>query len=370
MHSVSVAMATYNGARFLRRQLDSLALQAQLPAELVITDDGSADATLATAEQFASSAPFPVRIFRNPTRLGYRANFMRAAGLCTSSLVAFCDQDDRWHPGKIEASSKPFSDPEVMLVYHDAEIITSAGDKISLLSDRMGKQGEDFSALVDPWFFSLGFTQVFRRSLLAFDHLWPASLDHSVAGERMAHDQWYFFLASILGKVRYLETPLVGYRQHESNAFGWEQSSGGKPSLLRKAFRAVSRDYGPRYQNYARAARARERILKRLSADLGGAAHEKATLVADRYGDLATLMEARALLYTGSPLKDRMSALSRLIRNRGYRKRQDGWGFQPSALAQDVVLGALSPRSLGAAIRRRQSGKARPGAGKGVQGKL
>ena len=67
--SVSVAMATYNGAAYLARQLDDLAAQSILPAELVICDDGSTDNTLAILERFAITAPFAVRAHRNSERL-------------------------------------------------------------------------------------------------------------------------------------------------------------------------------------------------------------------------------------------------------------------------------------------------------------
>src|SRR5690349_6672659 len=71
---VSIAMATYNGARYIGEQLDDLARQTQPPAELVVSDDSSSDGTLAIVERFASKAPFPVRIHSNPRRLGYREN--------------------------------------------------------------------------------------------------------------------------------------------------------------------------------------------------------------------------------------------------------------------------------------------------------
>src|SRR6478609_12105203 len=100
--TVSVAMATYNGAKFLQAQLDSLAAQTQLPDELVVGDDGSSDDTLAILEAFAASAPFPVRVDRNETRPDYGDNFMRTALRCTGDYIAFCDQDDVWLPEKIE----------------------------------------------------------------------------------------------------------------------------------------------------------------------------------------------------------------------------------------------------------------------------
>jgi glycosyltransferase involved in cell wall biosynthesis len=215
MTSVSVAMATYNGGKYLRRQLDSLATQSQRPSELVITDDCSADDTIAVIEAFANSAPFPVKLSRNETRLGYRANFMRAASLCGSELIAFCDQDDFWYPGKIAAAVRPFTDPEVLLTYHNADVVTDDGNRISSLTERL------VPIASGPWFYPLGFTEVFRRSLLSLSGLWQSSRDPVDGSEVSAHDVWFFFLAGVLGKVVYLDEPLVAYIQHGQNTFGF-----------------------------------------------------------------------------------------------------------------------------------------------------
>src|SRR5206468_1809416 len=99
--SVSVAMATFNGAAYIEEQLADLSRQSILPFELVVCDDGSSDDTLMILERFAARAPFPVRIHRNSERLGYRANFLKCAGLCRADLIAFCDQDDRWASSKL-----------------------------------------------------------------------------------------------------------------------------------------------------------------------------------------------------------------------------------------------------------------------------
>ena len=81
MTRVSIAMATYNGERFIREQLDSFAAQSRLPDQLVMCDDGPTDRTVAIAEEFAASAPFAVTVRRNPGRLGYSDNFSRAISL-------------------------------------------------------------------------------------------------------------------------------------------------------------------------------------------------------------------------------------------------------------------------------------------------
>ena len=99
---VSVAMATYNGARFLPAQLASIAAQTRPPDELVVGDDQSSDATEQVIADFASRVPFPVRFTRNPARLGSSQNFVACLERCTGDVVLLTDQDDEWLPARIE----------------------------------------------------------------------------------------------------------------------------------------------------------------------------------------------------------------------------------------------------------------------------
>src|SRR5262249_44727375 len=153
---------------------------------------------------FANTAPFSVRIYKNEARLGYRGNFMKAMGLCTSDLIAFCDQDDFWHFSKLELMSKPFDDPDVLLAFHDASIVTRDGARIGTLVTPAFKRPIFPPLSSGPWFFARGLVEVFRSSLLRFTELWPCSMDQNVSDEPLAHDQWVFLLASVFGKIAYI----------------------------------------------------------------------------------------------------------------------------------------------------------------------
>src|SRR5688572_14133745 len=98
----SVAMCTYNGARYLKEQLDSFTVQTRLPDELIVCDDGSSDETCQIVSTFAASAPFTVRLEVNQQTLGSTQNFAKAIQLCRGDLIALCDQDDVWLPGKLD----------------------------------------------------------------------------------------------------------------------------------------------------------------------------------------------------------------------------------------------------------------------------
>ena len=107
--SVSVALCTYNGTRYLKDQIDSIASQTRVPHELVVCDDCSSDDTVKILEAFASRAPFPVRLSVNPTNLGSTKNFAQAIALCRGDIIALCDQDDVWHPAKLERLASVFA---------------------------------------------------------------------------------------------------------------------------------------------------------------------------------------------------------------------------------------------------------------------
>lgn len=218
--TVSIAMCTYNGARFLREQLDSLAAQTYLPEELIICDDISTDETTNIITEFASRAPFSVRLIINETRLFFQRNFIKAAAACSSDLIAFCDQDDIWMPQKLATIVAEFHDKDIMVIAHQARLIDHESKEIaSRIIDA------DFAPIYNrlscrPWNFSRGFTQVFRQKINAFASLHQMTEGFSTQDPYISHDSWIQVIGNSLGKVLWIDTPLAYYRQHEHNLFG------------------------------------------------------------------------------------------------------------------------------------------------------
>jgi glycosyltransferase involved in cell wall biosynthesis len=94
---LSIALCTYNGAAYLKEQLESIAAQTRTPYELVISDDQSTDDTLRLIQEFAATAGFPVRLSVNESNLGIAKNFEKAISLCRGDVIVLSDQDDVWH---------------------------------------------------------------------------------------------------------------------------------------------------------------------------------------------------------------------------------------------------------------------------------
>ncbi|MGI4764446.1 MAG: glycosyltransferase [Janthinobacterium lividum] len=331
MDSISVAMATYNGGRHIGEQLRSLAAQTLLPTELVVTDDGSTDETLHLLEAFAATAPFPVRVHVNPKRLGYAANFMRCAGLCTGSLIAFCDQDDIWNPDKLAACSARFA-PGVQLVYHNAEVFEGSQVLRLLYPALQHSSNRPFG--LSPWFVALGFTTVFRRELIDLNGVWEGSLGYG-KDPRLAHDQWISLIGNICGPVVYLPQPLARYRMHETNV-----------TLKRRStlddFRTNIGQSRARAENAA-AVLARVEILLRAEVRDGRTSRALEALLgtaAEELGRTASWMRMRSALYgPARPLRN-ASIVARLLRSGAYGRRRTG-GLGVKVLLKDFIIGCL-----------------------------
>ena len=331
MEKVSIAVATFNGAKFIVEQLESLARQSYPPHEVVVSDDCSTDGTVELIAAFAKDAPFEIRIVRNEVNRGYRDNFMHAASLCKSPIVAFCDQDDIWHADKLLETVKYFEDPAVKLVHHNANIIDAEGRFLRVaLNSRM------LSERQAPRYFALGFTEVFRGELLAFSQLRDLSVDHQKPSQKLAHDQWIFFLAAALGKVVFIDKSLVDYRQHAQNAYGLKAESLSARTLKKIRHSVKS------FPGVARFAESGADILSRISRSYPDNDPIKDSLIirSEKFSRLNVWYQNRFLTYSDSRIGGRMRALGRLAFSGAYRS-SDPWAFGAANLVADAVLGVL-----------------------------
>jgi glycosyltransferase involved in cell wall biosynthesis len=331
MKTLGVVIATYNGERFIEAQLESLVAQLRPPDELIISDDGSTDRTLDIVAEFAKAAPFPVRIHVNRQRLGWAANFMAATKLCSQELIAFCDQDDVWHPRKIATLLPDFEEEDTLLVCHDAEVVNANLERLYPLG-RLPPQRAKFIPLqLGPWDNAFGFTQIIRRDLLQFSNFWPQSLDHDRMPTPMAHDQWFFFLASVLGIVSYFPTSLALYRQHGNNAVGNEIHKYNALSIRTIRGNMVST------LDKAKASKAREQILLLMLQQTEGLWHTRIGDAVQKYSTLSRRLHLRSKLYSSPRLSERIQTIFLLIRMRSY-SNVDRWCFGLRSLLKDLAL--------------------------------
>jgi rhamnosyltransferase len=338
MAGISIALATYNGEKYLPAQLDSLARQTKPPAELVVCDDCSTDRTVEIINDFVGRAPFPVRVARNERRLGFLSNFMRAAHACEAELIAFCDQDDIWEPEKLAVMEPVFADPQVLLAYHNATLTSARGAGLTRLYG--GGSGIRIHEPLtrDPWLVIPGFMQVFRRELTQYSALHPLSYDVDWPGRPLSHDRWFVFLASVLGRIAYVGQPLVQYRQHHDNVFGFYPDQRARFDRLARGVRFI--------RAAVTASKNRGDLLRQMQAqaNLASPYRELSAQGIAYYEAMCSRLEARKAVYTAPTYRARARALFALLRQGSYG-RSAGGHFSWNDFLLDFYLAApLGPR--------------------------
>lgn len=325
MTSVSVAMATCNGANFVDAQLESLASQTRLPDELVVCDDASSDDTLERLRGFATRAPFEVRIESNDPGLGTTANFDRAASLCSSEIVFLADQDDIWLPEKIETLAAVLDhNLSVGAVFCNGTVVdatnlpleydlwTAIGfDEKERAIVRDGRSHEVFVRHV----VAAGTTFAFRGSYAPLVYPFPTL--------RSAHDAWVACLISAVSKVEIVEQELIRYRLHGGNQLGLrklgllEQFSAARRQIELEAF-----DYAAQFFEQAG-----ERLREHAGSDFNP--RQEALDAIDAKAAHSRVRDAMPASLVG-----RIPVVWRELRSRGYARYAYGW----KSLAQDLFL--------------------------------
>jgi glycosyltransferase involved in cell wall biosynthesis len=219
--STAIVLCTYNGARYLPAQLDSLLRQTVPVDRIEVWDDGSTDDTLAVVSAYSDRLPLHLR--RNEQTLGAVANFAQALAATSAQIVFLCDQDDIWEPYKVERMLKLLAaDPAMLLLGTDAHIVGTTGARTGrTLLQRLSAQAatsEGGALLVERLLrrnFVTGATIAVRRRLL--DVALPVP-------DGCWHDEWLGLAAAALGALRWLDEPLMRYRLHETNAAGLKQT--------------------------------------------------------------------------------------------------------------------------------------------------
>lgn len=137
--TTAVAVALYNGARFLEAQLDSLRLQSRIADRVVLCDDGSTDGTCELVEAYIAKYALEDtwKLCRNPENLGYIRNFYHAISLCDADIIFLSDQDDVWKLDKIEKMTAVMErSPNIDLLSCRYGIIDGAGEEQHSLVER------------------------------------------------------------------------------------------------------------------------------------------------------------------------------------------------------------------------------------------
>lgn len=212
MPLISIALATYNGEKYISEQIESILNQSIKDFELIICDDCSSDSTYKLVLDYKKKDN-RIIVTQNESNIGFKKNFEKLLSLAKAEYVAFSDQDDIWMPNHLELLYNNISTND--LITANAELIDTNGRSLNATlrdSDKIAKipvskEKKIFTLLYRN--FSQGNTTLVRKEFL--NKALP------IPNEVKYHDQWFGLIASLNNGIGYLEQPITKYRQHGDN---------------------------------------------------------------------------------------------------------------------------------------------------------
>jgi glycosyltransferase involved in cell wall biosynthesis len=241
---IEVLLATYNGERFLREQIDSILAQDDQSLRVLARDDGSSDGTLDILNEYAGRFPDRFRIISNGRGTGSaKHNFLLLMRESTARYICFSDQDDVWQPDKVRKTMQAMGELESqwgeitpLLVFTDLRVVDEQLNTLSqsywdlekIKPDRISR----LPALLGRNVVT-GCTAMLNRSLLEISLQMPS--------EASMHDCWVGLLASALGKAKHIHEQTVLYRQHGRNVIGASQKADSLESTVQRLRRKDAR---------------------------------------------------------------------------------------------------------------------------------
>lgn len=217
---ISVAMATYNGERFIKEQIDSILRQTVKPTEIVVCDDCSTDNTWDILQQYANR-DFRIHVYRNDQNLGFIKNFEKAISLCSGEYIALSDQDDIWMDNHIELLLNGIGDK--VLCCGNALLVDENGKSLDLSYKEMelldSLPDDDFQKLKSMLFFRSpyqGASMLFKRELTKCALPFPQGVSY--------HDRWLAMVACVSGGISYLDSIVLYYRRTNDNVTEYKKN--------------------------------------------------------------------------------------------------------------------------------------------------
>ena len=204
-YSISVAMATYNGEKYIKEQLESIIKQLNTDDEIIISDDGSTDKTLEIIKMFNDKR---IKIILGPKN-GTKQNFANAIKHCSGKYIFLSDQDDIWMEGKVASVLNTFKNEDCQCVVHDCVVFDSTSNQNmmdSFYEYRKSGKGILKNIIKNSY---LGCCMAFDSTVVQYILPIPNNID--------MHDQWIGLLCEKYGKSIFIKEKLLKYRRHDKN---------------------------------------------------------------------------------------------------------------------------------------------------------
>ena len=214
---IDILLATYNGEKYLKCQLDSILNQTHKNIRILINDDCSTDGTKGILEEYEKKDK-RIIVNYNEKNLGYIKNFENLLKRVENKFFMLSDQDDFWMENKVEISLEKLLKDNADLVFTDLEVVDENLNQITPSLVKFMKMNKNIQKHKDYKLVFLrncvtGCTIISKKELI--DKYIPIPEE-----KPMVHDWWMALIISQIGKLSFLDKPTIKYRQHGKNELG------------------------------------------------------------------------------------------------------------------------------------------------------
>lgn len=215
---VDILMATYNGKKYLKEQIESILNQTYKNIQLIISDDCSTDGTREILRQYEQNER--IKIFYQEKNLGYIKNFEFLLKNVESNLYMLSDQDDVWKQEKIEKSVEKLEKENLDLVFGDLEVVDENLNTICESFDKYMKLDRKINKCIGNYKLQYLYNCITGCTILSKKEYLEKILPIPTNSKYMLHDFWIGLIISLDGKIGYIKDTYIKYRQHGNNQVG------------------------------------------------------------------------------------------------------------------------------------------------------
>ena len=213
---VDVLLATYNGEKYLREQIDSILNQTYKDIRLIISDDCSKDNTRKILKEYEEKDD-RVKVYYQEKNLGYVRNFEFLLEKVENDLYMLSDQDDVWLEEKIEKSVKKLEEDNSDLVFCDLEIVDKDLKIIDSSFWKAMKLDKKIRKYIDSYKMEYLYNCITGCTILSKKEFLKEILPIPKTSKYLIHDHWISLMVLLKGKVTFLDESCIKYRQHGDN---------------------------------------------------------------------------------------------------------------------------------------------------------
>ena len=243
MEKIDILMATYNGEKYIREQLNSILGQTYSNFNLIISDDSSTDDTINILSEYENKDK-RIKVFKQEKNLGVISNFEFLLNQVKNEFFMFSDQDDIWEKDKIEKSINKLKDEDSDLVYTDLKVVDENLNEISTSYWKL--KGFEKKVYKHNNFESLYLNNYITGCTILCKSSWIRDiLPLPKLSKYVIHDYWLALIVSMKGKISYITDTTINYRQHKENSIGSKRKSDEMKSFdeIRKMFINVKKEH-------------------------------------------------------------------------------------------------------------------------------